>query len=612
MGRHRIYALCLCIFLCTVAGCANSPIVLRSPFPDGFRLPNPLLALRRDNPADESPNPEEESTNESPFRRIAPNTETSSQTSIADRSSRAPSQSQPESELSRDAKLIALIEAEMPDATDEERYQAFTDLRTVDPEQVPQLLRTYRNALQMKQRVAARENDDAFEKLLFEGSGHSDIAQSSMDSKPADGLPPGDFGSTDPFSSPASSRGFSKPDNRESARAIPIGQRSPGSSDRPQIGNDNGNVARNEIASGSFKDGGHSIFDESGSPSSLGQNPVTFAGGVIQIDPEGDSTTGQGNRHQLVSSEQHPQLPAPNLQSAEFDPLSSTGQISDTGSEHTASRLALATGGLSPPEQQSSSAVGAQLQMPIAVETEPKSWQDKLQQLIPQIVDEVSKLEAESNDTEQLDYIANQVNLRMLYLIAGQQERSLEPIRVLEPADQEFWQQIFWAMVNYFDAQGMPDSSDRATETITQLKVAVQRLQEKSKLQLRNVAFCQIVNGYGNYDRFQRDHFSPGQKVLLYSEVENFRSELTSDGQYRTVLKSTVEIYRAGSGGGAVKEFEFAPTEDLCRNQRRDYFHVYEFTIPPGISLGPHLIKLTVEDQLNRKVATYSLNFTVE
>jgi hypothetical protein len=56
----------------------------------------------------------------------------------------------------------------------------------------------------------------------------------------------------------------------------------------------------------------------------------------------------------------------------------------------------------------------------------------------------------------------------------------------------------------------------------------------------------------------------------------------------------------------------FPPTTDLCQNQRRDYFHSYEFTVPQRIAIGPHVMKLTVEDQLSQKLATYTLNFTVK
>jgi hypothetical protein len=215
-------------------------------------------------------------------------------------------------------------------------------------------------------------------------------------------------------------------------------------------------------------------------------------------------------------------------------------------------------------------------------------------------------------------YVQKHVYLRMLYLMAGQEARAVTAIPEISPADQEFWQQTFWAMSNYFDTNAMPDTDYRATQTIAQLRTAIQKLQENARLELRNVAFCHKISSFGNFDRFPQDEFGPGQPVLVYAEVQNFKSKPAAQPDkpnetfYQTQLKSSIEIHRLGPSGDLVERFEFEPTEDLCHNHRRDYFHSYEFTIPQRISLGPHVMTLTVEDQLNRKVATYRLNFMVK
>jgi hypothetical protein len=207
-------------------------------------------------------------------------------------------------------------------------------------------------------------------------------------------------------------------------------------------------------------------------------------------------------------------------------------------------------------------------------------------------------------------YIQRHVFLRMLYLMAGREERALTAIPDIPPAEREFWQQVFWATSNYFDVGTMPDADYRATQTAAQLRSAVQRLQERARLELRNVAFCQRIASFGSYEPFEPYDFRPGQPVLLYAEVANFKSTLTPKNEYATELKSTVEISRVG--GEVVERMTFPPTKDFCRNYRRDYFHSYEFTIPQRIALGPHVLTLTVEDQLSGKVATYQLNFTVK
>jgi hypothetical protein len=240
----------------------------------------------------------------------------------------------------------------------------------------------------------------------------------------------------------------------------------------------------------------------------------------------------------------------------------------------------------------------------------PANWHDDLQKIVTVAATEAGQTSVGASDAEKLAYIQKQVNLRMLYLLSGQPARSLEPIAGLDPADQEFWQEVFWGMSSYFDRNTIADPRDRATQTIAQLRQAVHKLQEKSKLELRNVSFCNKIENYGRYERFKRDEFTAGQPVLLYAEVENFKSEPTADGPYRAILKSTIEIF--DTGGKRVVSMPFAPNEDLCASPRRDYYNSYEFSIPQQISLGPHTLKLTVEDQLSQKVASYSVNFTVK
>lgn len=239
-------------------------------------------------------------------------------------------------------------------------------------------------------------------------------------------------------------------------------------------------------------------------------------------------------------------------------------------------------------------------------------WKTELQKLISVAEAEFSQQKPGATEDEKLDYVAKQVYLRMMYLMGGQQSRALQAIDNLDAADQEFWQQIFWAMANYFDKKGIPQEADRASQSISQLQSAIQRLQTKAQLEIRNVNFCHKITSFGNYDRFDRDEFQPGQPILIYAELHNFSSEPTADGQYRTVLKSTVEIHKAGAQGGLVTQNEFPPTEDLCRNRRQDYFHSYLTNVPDRATIGPHILKLTVEDQISHKIATYTMNFNVK
>ncbi len=264
---------------------------------------------------------------------------------------------------------------------------------------------------------------------------------------------------------------------------------------------------------------------------------------------------------------------------------------------------------------QSGSATQAAANSPSGVSLMPPSGLDprdahgQLGELISHAENEVAQLQPGANESAQTEYIQRHVYLRLLYLMADHPERALTAIPGVEPADQEFWQQVLWAMANYFDAQHLPTAKDRAGQAVTQLTAATQRLREKADLEIRNLAFCREIAYFGNFVRFPRDEFRPGDSALLYAEIENFKSELTIDGQYRTLIRSTVEIL---SPSGEVRwHKEFAATEDLCINYRRDYFHNYQFTIPDRLPLGPHQLKLTVFDELSGKMVSQSINFVV-
>lgn len=243
------------------------------------------------------------------------------------------------------------------------------------------------------------------------------------------------------------------------------------------------------------------------------------------------------------------------------------------------------------------------LQRPGDFKPSDKAWDIRLANLI-----ELAEKDAAAGGTMQGD-IDRQVYLRLLYLMAGQQEKALLPLVGASSADQEFWKDTLWALGNYFDRSGIPDESDRATQTVLQLTSAADRLREKAQLEVRNLSFCYRINSFGSYERFEQYEFTPGQAVLLYCEVDNFHSEPDPEG-YRTVLSSTIEI--VDLQGHQVWQQKFPPTEDLCRKRRHDYFHSYNFHVPEQIYAGHYVLKLTVEDQLAGKVAEGSIKFTIK
>ena len=229
---------------------------------------------------------------------------------------------------------------------------------------------------------------------------------------------------------------------------------------------------------------------------------------------------------------------------------------------------------------------------------------------------------SESNSTdsppptpkEEINHIRRHAHLRLLYLLTGDTSKAMKAIPHIQPSDAEFWQKTMWGISAYLDDGTDSDRRSRATRTIRRFSEAIEHLQADADLIVRNVVFCRKINSYGNYETVAKTEFRPGEQVLLYAEIENFKTEPTTTGQKRTRLKSEIELFlkTGGEYRESIKKFEFRPTQDVCRNYRRDYFHSYIITLPQRLRLGDYVLKLTVEDHVGNKISSDTVQFIVK
>ncbi|MCO6047483.1 hypothetical protein NG895_26570 [Aeoliella sp. ICT_H6.2] len=233
---------------------------------------------------------------------------------------------------------------------------------------------------------------------------------------------------------------------------------------------------------------------------------------------------------------------------------------------------------------------------------EPRSWQEVLGQSIDKLADDVVK------DPHNTDEAYQHVLLRMMQLVAGDKEQALEPIPGLTPTEQSYWTNQLFAIATLLDHQAMPDEEARAALAAEQLAEAAARLGELSNLEVRNLAFCKRVYGYGDFDRQQEDSYKPGQQVTLYAEVDNFRSESTDKG-YHTALATSYEVL--DQAGNRVEGGEFATVEDYCSRKRQDFFIEYTVQLPKQIYASKYELRLTIRDRLSGKIGKSSIAFEI-
>jgi hypothetical protein len=494
---------------------------------------------------------------------------------------------------SYDATTLALIQSELRDETPEAREEFLNSLKGVPPDMVPRLLTVRRMTIKQQERERALARKDGQEATGEAAAGGPSAQPAATVANSPNGLgtkSPWDRGATIPLdnrNTAAQTVAYSAPHPNDPLNAALQAQLAARANAPAQLGQ---NVSPANAPNGWPQVDAQGRFLNATQPPPFSESPIHHAAGTAAGNNAILTAAASQAAGQLLPGQYQPSF-APNgqdvrvmqnLQGANFNPGGPQNAIAGY-----------------PP--------GA----PMGATAGSSSWNDHLQRLIAVTETEVGLLSPGHADLERQAYIEKHVYLRMLYLMAGRHERAVAYIPGLDPADQEFWQQTLYGIANYFNAREMPNPTDRAAQTISQFTTAMQRLKDKANLELRNVAFCQKVEHYGVYDRFQRDEFFPGQPVVVYFEAANFHSEPTADGRFRTLLKARIEIHKPGGHGELVEQKDIPVSEDLCRNHRRDYYTSFLFDIPKRISLGPHVMKLIVEDQLSKKVATYTLNFTV-
>jgi len=204
---------------------------------------------------------------------------------------------------------------------------------------------------------------------------------------------------------------------------------------------------------------------------------------------------------------------------------------------------------------------------------------------------------------------AEHARLRMLYLLDGQRDEALRPIPSMAPAMQEFWSEQLYGLATLMECELISESSRRKAEAKQHLDAAAAKLGESCSLVVRNLAFVTDIQSFGTYKPFDKYEFVPGQTVLLYAEVENFKSAETAKG-FHTATRSSYQIF--DSSGKRIAEHEFSPSEECCRQPRRDFFIGYEFSLPQRIYPGKHVLQLTVADLNSQKIGQSLIEFTIE
>ena len=137
---------------------------------------------------------------------------------------------------------------------------------------------------------------------------------------------------------------------------------------------------------------------------------------------------------------------------------------------------------------------------------------------------------------------------------------------------------------------------------------ATAHLAAVSNLEVRSVAFCTQVDGYGTFKKFAKNQFQAGQDILLYCEIDNVAAEKVKGG-FETQLQGSYEI--RDPQGRLITDQDLPMEPEVCMNHRRDYFIVYRIYMPSQMQPGNYELRLTIEDKKGGKYGHSTASFEV-
>jgi hypothetical protein len=201
------------------------------------------------------------------------------------------------------------------------------------------------------------------------------------------------------------------------------------------------------------------------------------------------------------------------------------------------------------------------------------------------------------------------IRLRLLQALAGQRDAALEPVPNLSPAQQEFLSQQVYALAALVDQQGNALWSRRAALTSEHLQTAADKLSQQAGLLVRNAQLCTEIKSFGSYTTFTKQTFRPNQDVLLYAELDRFKTSNTERG-FHTKFHAGYQIL--DRNGRKIVEKELGLAEEYSPVRRRDYFVSYLVRLPAELQGDEYTLKLMIEDQLGNQVGETSVRLMIE
>ena len=352
------------------------------------------------------------------------------------------------------------------------------------------------------------------------------------------------------------------------------------------------------------------------------QAPPAAVGTTASYAPSAESQLVQSiGANSVLSESTAASFPTPSVVSVSYEAnvaSSATAAAPQTATAASAASVYSPAGQLPPPTEPTPPPAATARQEaandgqpPVA--TQPPTLAEHRAALIAALETEIRQRREAKAEPAELARL--ELQLRLLYLLAERPDDAVAAIDALSAPERESCKHLLFGLATLMAEEPPSRAPHRNAKVLRALRDATSELAAGSRLDLRNMAFCEKVEYFGWYTEFPRYEFTPKQQVILYVEVENYAAEAKGPQSFETELQGSYQIFDAS--GQIIAERKLPLDREVCRNYRRDYFLAYRIYMPDNIAPGGYRLELTLEDLKargqfqGRKLGLATIDFSI-
>jgi hypothetical protein len=200
--------------------------------------------------------------------------------------------------------------------------------------------------------------------------------------------------------------------------------------------------------------------------------------------------------------------------------------------------------------------------------------------------------------------LEGQMDYEMMLFIEGQPVPQMSAMSGLRGEDRDILSALMDGLSNFRSVVRSDNNLLLASKTRPLLDMA-DRLRAQSELILPTISLCSRVESFGVYTPIESSRFTAGRdnEVIVYCEVQNFQSRMSTENQWQTQLTQEMVLYTESGLPVWPAKSNAQPVTDLCHQLRHDFFIAKRVTLPRNLTIGRYVLKITVTDQEANRVA---------